>query len=69
MTSLLVLVVIVAGFWAIGLVVHPWRHCTRCNNVPRTYRGGGSAAFRICGKCGGTGRQLRWGAGRFRWGA
>ncbi len=59
-TLLFVVLAVLVGAWLISLLVHPWRHCRECNSSPRTYGGIFQRSFRICTRCGGTGRQKRF---------
>jgi hypothetical protein len=48
--------------WLLSLLLHPFTTCSSCNGSPRSYGAVATRSFRMCGSCGGTGRQLRIGA-------
>jgi DnaJ-class molecular chaperone len=64
MTALLALCAALAGY---GLVCRRWplKSCRSCSGSGKR-RGPLGSAFRLCSRCGGSGRQERWGAGIFR---
>jgi DnaJ-class molecular chaperone len=65
-TALLVVVVVVVLGWLVSLVLHPWTACSACKGSPRHYGAVATKSFRLCSACGGSGRQLRFGARMFR---
>ena len=67
-TALLVVVVVALVGWLISLVLHPWTACSACKGSPRRFGAVASKSFRLCAACGGSGRQLRFGARMFHGG-
>lgn len=47
-----------AGY-AISIRLHPWKPCRRCGESGKHRGAVFTGSFRACGRCGGTGRELR----------
>lgn len=62
-TTLLLIVFAICMWigWRISLRIHPWTACKACGGEPRSYGSVFRRSFALCGACGGTGRQLRFG--------
>lgn len=64
-TALLWIVVVGVLGWLISLALHPWTACSSCKGSPRRFGAVATKSFRLCSACGGSGRQLRFGARMF----
>ncbi|WP_219412880.1 hypothetical protein [Pseudonocardia nigra] len=63
-TSTLVVIAIgVLVAWLLSLLLHPFTACSSCKGSPKSYGAVATKSFRTCGACGGSGKQLRMGAG------
>lgn len=61
------MIVILLGVLILGYVVsvilHPNKLCPSCKGSPRSYGSIYTKSFRLCSRCGGSGRVRRFGAG------
>jgi DnaJ-class molecular chaperone len=55
------LIAIVIGTYAASLNLNPWVKCSKCHGKQKAQGWVYSHAHHGCPKCGGTGRQVRWG--------
>jgi DnaJ-class molecular chaperone len=62
------LVLISSLIYCGSLRLKPWVKCSKCDGQPRVKGWMFSYAHHTCPKCGGTGRQVRWGYRFFRMG-
>jgi hypothetical protein len=62
MGIILIIVIIFVLAYYVSLRTHPYTKCKGCNGSPRVYNPVFPDAFRLCRKCGGTGRRERFGA-------
>lgn len=58
----LLIAAVLAGGYLLSLHPHPHTHCRSCQGNSRSYGTIYTHAFRLCGACGGRGRQRRLGA-------
>jgi hypothetical protein len=56
---LLLAAVVYAIAHRISLRLHPWRPCRSCGESGKHRGAVFTSSFRACGRCGGTGRELR----------
>ena len=62
MTGLLVLAVILALVWAVDVALNPKAPCRRCEGHRGRHGLSRPKAYGDCGKCGGRGERVRFGA-------
>jgi DnaJ-class molecular chaperone len=60
---LIVLVVVLALGYVVSVFLHPFKICPACKGTPRSYGSMYTKSFRLCDRCGGSGRVRRLGAG------
>ena len=58
--ELLTLILIFLVIYVPSLYLNPWVDCTRCKGKPKLKGWIFNDAKHICGKCGGTGLQMRF---------
>jgi DnaJ-class molecular chaperone len=59
----IIIICVVAGLgYYLSLKSHPWTKCKQCDGKGRFYHKSFTGAFGLCSKCGGNGREKRWGA-------
>ncbi|HZL75540.1 MAG TPA: hypothetical protein VFB83_09210 [Propionibacteriaceae bacterium] len=65
---LLLLIAVVIGGYAVSVKLNPWVKCSKCDGKRTSQGWVFSQAHHRCPKCGGTGRQVRWGYKVFHFG-
>ncbi|MGD9986712.1 hypothetical protein [Pseudonocardia sp.] len=61
--TIVILLFIAGGGYGLSVLLHPYKHCPTCKGSPRSYGAIYTKSFRLCSRCGGSGRVRRFGAG------
>ncbi|MFB9741916.1 hypothetical protein ACFFOU_12440 [Pseudonocardia sulfidoxydans] len=61
--TIVVLLLLAGGGYGLSVILHPFKHCPTCKSSPRSYGAIYTKSFRLCSRCGGSGRIRRFGAG------